>query len=216
MAIYTDLSPVIRGPVGQAYLVPGTTKFGPADDIDTYLSWSALERLDIVLAGGTVARIDDNPAGLHRSQFNGGVLAPELGPGNVSGRTGVLNIVDSAGTVIATIDVNKLTVSKRFGLTKGADLTAAASLALGTDGNVFTVNGNTNIDFLDDTHPGPIILWFTGTPTLNNNTGSPPANRKALKVTGGANLALSANDVVAFFQDGTCWRQIATKHNSGA
>ena len=227
MAVYTD-TPLVDGlPGGGLTLSAGrllndltqglvTAAPGAAEAI----WWSIVGaggRLDIATGGGIKTRfayyVADGAGGLRQSDK---VVTPAWQPGNVAGPSGTGSILDSAGGGVATVNTAKLAMVARFGLAKGADIVAASSLALGTDGNIFKVTGNTNVDHIDDTHPGPIGLWFTGTPTLNHNTAAPPANRKALKLTGGANLVIGANDVVWFFQDGACWRQMAPLVNSGA
>lgn len=94
---------------------------------------------------------------------------------------------------------------------KGADVVAAATLTLGTDGNYFNVTGATAVDFITTTgwQAGSMItLRLVSNPTLNHNTGSPPGTAAALFLAASGNVTTSANDMITLVYDGTLWRQV--------
>ncbi len=108
--------------------------------------------------------------------------------------------------VTGTTTVNSLDVAGRLTASKGTSTAAAATLTLPSDGNEFIISGNTNVDYITKTNwPAGsfFILQFTGTPTLNHNTGSVPGTAAALKLHGGASMAMAAGDSVLCFYDGT-------------
>jgi hypothetical protein len=99
----------------------------------------------------------------------------------------------------AGLGANRFTGRQDFN--KGAALTAAATLVLGTDGNYFTVNGNTNISGIASGNAGTeVTLVFTGTPTLVHSVAFD---------LGGANVTAQSGMVLRFACDGgTTWRLI--------
>lgn len=113
-----------------------------------------------------------------------------------------------SGYNIAMIDsIYGMTFFRRIESGKGSSsVTAASKITLGGDGNAFTVTGNTNIDTIatDGWVSGAhITLYFTGTPTINNqSTGTGRIYCQ------GSNISVTAGDVYEFFLDGTIWRRI--------
>src|SRR3954469_22820468 len=96
---------------------------------------------------------------------------------------------------------------------KGANLTAAAALALGT-GNVFAVAGNTNINHIQvgRTQAGKIlVLKFSGTPTVAHNAGTVPSGYAAVILSGAANAVMAATSVLVLVYDGTNWVESARR-----
>jgi len=90
---------------------------------------------------------------------------------------------------------------------KGADVTAAAAIAP-RGGRFFVVTGNTNIDHIETLgrRPGDkITLQFSGTPTVNDNTGGAAANYAPIQLT--AAFTASANDSLVLMYDGTDWKE---------
>ena len=85
---------------------------------------------------------------------------------------------------------------------KGADIVAAATLILGSDGHYFNVTGNTGITAISSKTAGrEKVLHFTGTPLITHNATS-------LILQGSVNLQIAAGDVVRFISDnGTNWRE---------
>lgn len=115
-------------------------------------------------------------------------------------------------TLLGNVVVNtgkKLTMTAgRLLKAMGASVAAAATLTLGTDGNLFAITGNTNVDFITTTNwqaGAEITLQFSGTPTVNHNTGSPPGSTAAILLAGAANFAATANDVLTLIYNGTNW-----------
>jgi hypothetical protein len=84
---------------------------------------------------------------------------------------------------------------------KQQTLTAAAALAIPDTGNVFQVDGNTNISSFTGSHQAgtKITLRFTGTPSLVHSA--------SLDV-GGQNADMFAGRVCEFVTDGTNWYMV--------
>jgi hypothetical protein len=96
----------------------------------------------------------------------------------------------------------------RFKAAQGASVAAASTLTLGLDGNFFSITGNTNVDYITTTNwqaGSEITLQFTGTPTVNHNTGSVPGSTAAVLLAGAANFSATANDMLTLVYNGTNW-----------
>ena len=94
---------------------------------------------------------------------------------------------------------------------KANDIVAAATLPAVTNANFVTVTGNTNIDFFPTTGwtPGSMMTFnFTGTPTVNHNTGAAPGGTANFQLAGAAGFALTAGDNLTVIYDGSAWREI--------
>ncbi len=92
---------------------------------------------------------------------------------------------------------------------KGANVASAAAI-VPSDGNFFIVTGTTNIDHMSvlDVQAGTdFTLEFAGILTVNNETGSPPANHVAFKLDAGANFTTAAGDNLEVTYNGTEYRQ---------
>ena len=104
-----------------------------------------------------------------------------------------------------------MVMARRFQGKQGADVASAATITLG-NGNYFDVTGATAIDFITTTdwQAGSVVtLQFDSNPTINHNTGSPPANTGAILLAGAANFASTASDTLTLLFDGTTWREVA-------
>lgn len=103
-----------------------------------------------------------------------------------------------APTARATLGAAGLTASNTFTKTqiwtKGADITSAATLVLGTDGNYFDVTGNTGPTTAVTVAAGTFfMLQFDSTPTWNHSA--------TLDLPGEANFTFAAGDrVIGFAQ----------------
>ena len=83
---------------------------------------------------------------------------------------------------------------------EGASLTAASTLALGTDGNQFHVTGSTGITALSGTQT-EVTLIFDSTPTLTHSGN--------LILVNGVNYTTIAGDVIKFMNEGSgVWREL--------
>jgi hypothetical protein len=83
---------------------------------------------------------------------------------------------------------------------EGSDLTAASTLTLGTDGNVFHVAGSTGITAISGGQ-ARITLIFDSTPTLTHSAG--------LSLQGGKDFTVAANDIMEFVNDGDDWAEVS-------
>lgn len=97
-------------------------------------------------------------------------------------------------------------------MSKGADVAAAATLTVGGDGNLFTITGNTNIDYITTTGwiPGSeIVLEFTGTPTINHFTITPPVGAQSIFLSGSTNFVCTAGCILKFIYTGSLWKELS-------
>lgn len=95
---------------------------------------------------------------------------------------------------------------------KGADVVSAATLTVGGDGNLFTITGNTNIDYITTTGwiPGSeIVLEFTGTPTIRHFTITPPVGAQSIFLSGSTDFVCSAGCILKFIYTGTLWKELS-------
>jgi hypothetical protein len=102
----------------------------------------------------------------------------------------------------------------RFETYKGGDIVAANDLTLGTDGNVFTITGNTQINALTTANwqAGSVVhLIFTGTPTLKDNTAG-GAGTAVMQLAGSTDFVAAAEDVITLVYDGTDWHETSRKY----
>lgn len=104
------------------------------------------------------------------------------------------------------------TVPKRLYLAQGASVASANTMTLGSDGNYFVITGNTTINGITTTGwtaGSFIILEFSSTPTVTNNSGAPGAGAVAIQCAGGANLTIAAHDTIGLFYNGNYWMQVS-------
>jgi len=116
-------------------------------------------------------------------------------------------------TGIHTFDNNLLMLTSRLELTKGADVIAANDLTLGSDGNLFTITGNTQINAITTANwqaGSQIAFIFTGTPTLKNNTAG-GAGTAPMLLAGRVDFVAAAGDYIALQYDGTNWYETNRK-----
>jgi hypothetical protein len=103
--------------------------------------------------------------------------------------------------------------SGRFELDKGGSVAAANDLVLGTDGNLFSITGNTQINAITTANwqaGSEIGFIFTGTPTLKNNTAG-GAGTATMLLAGRVDYTAAAGDYIAFVYDGTNWYETQRK-----
>lgn len=145
------------------------------------------------------------------SQIANGVAVVNLGftPLNPANN---LSDVTSAVTAASNLGVPRLANANTFSAAqkwaKGANIASAATLTLGTDGNLFHVTGTTTISAISGT-PSPATLVFDGALTLTHNGTS-------LILPGGANIATAAGDIAVFVNDGgSNWRCVSYIKSAG-
>lgn len=125
---------------------------------------------------------------------------------------GVDNAVDLGGSAGTSGSAERWRNCYLTGLDNWASaaVTAAATITVTT--NLSMVSGNTNIDYITTTGilaGTVIILIFSGTPTVNHNSGAPGAGTAAIYLAGSANFAATANDTLTLVWNGTVWSEIA-------
>lgn len=116
-----------------------------------------------------------------------------------------------AGTNLALLTAGDIQIVGKILGQKNTDVATASTITI-PNGNAVTLTGNTNIDYITTTGwtaGSTLILQFTGTPTVNHNTGSVPANTGNVQLMMGLGFSATANDTLTLYYDGTSWREIA-------
>lgn len=101
----------------------------------------------------------------------------------------------------------------RFETYAGAAVAAANDLTLGTDGNLFSITGVTQINAITTANwqaGSQIAFIFTGTPTLKNNTAG-GAGTAPMLLAGRVDFVAAAGDYIALQYDGTNWYETNRK-----
>lgn len=125
--------------------------------------------------------------------YTGATLDVDLGSKNIT----------TTGT--ATIGTGVMT--GRFQNDKGADVSAAGDLTLGSDGNFFKITGNTTINAITTTNwqaGSEVTLWFTGTPTISHNTAGGASTAK-IQLEGAVNMSAEDGAYLTLTYNGTDW-----------
>lgn len=100
-----------------------------------------------------------------------------------------------------------LTSSGRVQTGKGAIVTAANDLTLGSDGNLFHISGTTTINAITTASwqaGSEVMLIFDGSVTVKHNTSGSAGTAKML-LAGAVDLSATANDTLSLAYDGTSW-----------
>lgn len=121
---------------------------------------------------------------------------------SVNGTTGALETIGQIKTTAG-----------RLQAAKGANVVAANDLTLGTDGNLFIITGNTQINAITTANwqaGAEITLHFTGTPTIKHNTAG-GAGTARIKFEAATDLAATATTKIDLRYDGTDWLATASK-----
>jgi len=85
---------------------------------------------------------------------------------------------------------------------QGADIVAAATLPLGSDGNSFVVTGSTGITAVSSKADGTVVvLRFTGAPTITHGA--------TLQLSGAVNMVVVAGDRLVLWRANSVWYEIA-------
>lgn len=101
--------------------------------------------------------------------------------------------------------------SSRLRQAQGASQACANDITLGSDGNLFLLTGNTNLQRLATAgwQAGSVVwLQFSGTPTVVRAVAG-GGGFASILLTGGANLVCTANTLLGLVYDGTNWNEIA-------
>jgi hypothetical protein len=101
----------------------------------------------------------------------------------------------------------------RFEEYKGANVVAANDLTLGTDGNLFTITGATQINAITTANwqaGSEIAFIFTGAPLVKNNTAG-GGGTATLLLAGRVDYQAAAGDYIGFRYDGTNWYETNRK-----
>ena len=192
---------------------------------------SNLQRvLDITLSGAN-SNASQTTRGANISNTHSGTTSTNVGmSADASG--GTTNIAGYFSSASATnnygIIVNggssgfgvisptmKVQVQGRFGqYYNNIGVSAANDLTL-SDANSMLVSGNTQINAIttDGWQQGSIIyLFFSGTPTVKNNTAG-GAGTAVIRLAGAADFVASANDVLTLLYNGTDWIEVCRSVN---
>lgn len=116
-----------------------------------------------------------------------------------------------AGTNLALLASGDSQFKGRILGSKANDIVAAGTLPAVTNANTVAVTGNTNIDFFPTvgwTSGSTMIFQFTGTPTVNHNTGAAPGGTANFQLAGAVGFVATAGDVLQVYFDGSSWREL--------
>lgn len=101
----------------------------------------------------------------------------------------------------------------RVNFGNGANVASANSLTLGSDGNVFHITGNTQINLLDSTNwvaGAEVFLIFNSTPTVKHNQAASTTFAPIL-LNNAADFVAIANSTLTLVYDGTNWYEKSRK-----
>ncbi len=126
------------------------------------------------------------------------------------------NITFTNGPWALWVDAGESRFDGRVCQAQGANVASAATLTLGTDGNLFHITGSTNIDFITTTgwtSGSIIVLKFDGILTVNDKTASPPANTAPVDIAA-AYVSSSADTLTLVYDSGDgFWTEIGRSVN---
>lgn len=131
--------------------------------------------------------------------------------GITTGTIRTKTVADTNGTLLDSL--YGVMGAARFETTQGAQLTAANDLTLGTDGNIFQVAGNTQINRIASANwqNGAVItLLFTGTPTIKNGQAT-GGGFAVLRLAGTADLVAANGTVLTLGLITSEWQEISRK-----
>lgn len=134
----------------------------------------------------------------------------ESNTGIIRSGAGAMQAIVS-GVAVLECKANVVNSLKRFSTAKGADVPSTGDLTLGGDGNFFTISGTNTVNGIaraNWTAGALIIIQTSGAQTWTNN-GAPGAGFGKLFLVGGANVSMTANDLMMLVFDGTDWHQCA-------
>jgi hypothetical protein len=185
-----DVSMVLR--IGRAISGGGTAANGIGGSIDFYTqSVSSAQLSNQIISKWTDATTATRTSQLVITGVNSGSTVDKLYIGG------------------AATQVN----ATRFETYQGAAVVAANDLTLGTDGNLFSVTGNTQINAIATANwqaGSEIGIIFTGTPTLKNNTAG-GAGTATMLLAGRVDYVAAAGDYIGLRYDGTNWYETNRK-----
>jgi len=123
------------------------------------------------------------------------------------------NTITAAGFTLSVSGGVLAMTSSRFEEAQGASVAAANNLTLGSDGTLFPITGNTQINAITTTNfqaGSRIAFIFTGTPTIKNNTAGGGGTAPML-LAGRVDYNATAGDYIAFQYNGTNWYETNRK-----
>lgn len=139
-------------------------------------------------------------------------IATQYGKGVYQSNTSIQNNLAGKTNIGSTGDpIVKLKVTGRFAAAKGANVASANNMALGQDGNSFTITGSTTINTIDATNwiAGSVVyLIFSAACTVAHNTAGTGAR---LYLAGSVNMAAVANSTLTLIYDGSVWQEQSRK-----
>ena len=158
-------------------------------------------------AGGIMFSNVANNLRLSTTNNGGGIDFNMVSGGNqtITTFSGNLNMSSTTGVITMT--------AAREEWALGANVAAANNLTLGTDGNAFTITGNTQINAITVANwqaGSLLILEFTGTPTIKHNTAG-GAGTAPIFLAGSVDLAAANNTILGLIYDGTQFQEAFRK-----
>lgn len=92
---------------------------------------------------------------------------------------------------------------------QGANIASAGDLTLGSDGNFWSITGNTTINAITKsgwTSGSQVCIEFTGSPIVSHNTAG-GAGAAKIYLSGAANFSATADDILCLIYNGTVWKE---------
>jgi hypothetical protein len=128
-------------------------------------------------------------------------------------KTTAVTAGDVLSALIATVKATGLIMASRLQTAKGAAVASANNMTLGSDGNMFHITGNTQINTIASTNwqgGSKITLLFDSNPTLKHATAGTGA---ALKLAGAADFAAVSDSTLSLVYDSSAgyWYEIGRK-----
>jgi hypothetical protein len=153
--------------------------------------------------------------GRNSSGNNTNFSIDDTGENMLANLDGVFRYQTTAGVTKLLVDLgNSITAVKesRFQMFRGSSaLTAANNLTIGSDGNAFFVNGNTQINLLSNVNwqnGSEVVFIFNGTPTLKHNQVTSGAFMPML-LAGSVDFAVTAGTRIKFLYTDGAWYELS-------
>jgi hypothetical protein len=110
---------------------------------------------------------------------------------------------------------NGIVMGARLQARKGANVTSAGDMTLGTDGNLFHITGTTTINAITIANwqaGSEVTFIFDASVTVKNNTAG-GGGTAVMLLAGGADFSATSNDVLKLVYDGTSWFEVSRSVN---
>ncbi len=141
------------------------------------------------------------------------VLCGNSSTGITQTTCGKLNLY-AADSKVLSVEYGLLQIYARISRVKGSDITAANVLTMPLNGTTFHVLGSDTIQYINTTGwsaGSAVVLIFKGTPLVENNTASPPADTVPILLNANNNFQTQVNSTLSLVYDGEAWFETGRK-----